>query len=225
MSGIQLNLVPDVKAQYLKAERTRKTVIVISAIVIAASVALVLVMLSLVAGQKALLGSVDKDIDKLALEIKNTKDVEKMLTVQSQLNSLDKLHNDKTVNSRLFDYLSKLVPSQVQISTIELKFEDNVATISGTADSIETINEFVDTLKFTNYKLNGSNEEVPAFSEVVLKSFGKNDKGATFTVEFKYDPALFSTQSDGIILVTKQFVTTREQVPSALFNKPAEGNQ
>ncbi len=225
MSGIQLNLVPDVKAQYLKAERTRKTVIVISAIVIAASVALVLVMLSLVAGQKALLGSVDKDIDKLALEIKNTKDVEKMLTVQSQLNSLDKLHNDKTVNSRLFDYLSKLVPSQVQISTIELKFEDNVATISGTADSIETINEFVDTLKFTNYKLNASNEEAPAFSEVVLKSFGKNDKGATFTIEFKYDPSLFSTQSDGIVLVTKQFVTTREQVPSALFNKPAEGNQ
>jgi Tfp pilus assembly protein PilN len=225
MSGIQLNLIPDVKARYLKAERTRKTAIVISAIVIAASVGLVLVMLSLVAGQKALLSAADKDIDKLSSEIKNTKDIEKILTVQSQLNTLDKLHGEKTLNSRLFDYLTKLVPSQVQISTIELKFEDNIAAISGTADSIETVNKFVDTLKFTNFKVNGSEEESTAFSEVVLKSFGKSDKGTSFTIEFKYNPALFSTDSDGVTLVTKQVVTTREQVPSVLFNKPAEDNQ
>jgi len=224
MPGIQLNLIPDVKAQYLKAEKTRKTVIVVSMIVIAASVGLVLVMMSLVAGQKALLASADKDIDKLSNDIKNTQDIEKMLTVQSQLNSLDKLHFEKTINSRLFDYLTKLVPSQVQISNIELKYDENTASISGTADSIETINKFVDTLKFTNYKTDGGNEGT-AFTEVVLNSFAKTDKGAVFTIKFNFDPALFATNSDNITLITKNGVTTREQVPGALFNSQPEVKQ
>lgn len=225
MSGIQLNLIPDVKAQYLQAERTRKTAIVVSAIIIAASVALVLVMLSLVAGQKALLSSADKNIDKLSADIKNTQDIEKMLTVQSQLNTLDKLHAEKPVVSRLPDFLAKIVPSQVQINKIDVDLEQNTMTISGTTPSYESNNKFVDTLKFTNYQLAGSEDKVPAFSNVVLTSFGKDEKGASFTVTLGYDPVLFSSSSEGIQLIPKTGVTTREQVPAALFSTPSEAPQ
>jgi Tfp pilus assembly protein PilN len=151
MSSIQLNLIPDVKAQYLKAERTRKTAIVVSVIIIAASAGLVLLMMSVSAGQKIALNSANKNIDKLAADIKNTQDIEKILTVQSQLNTLDKLHSEKPVASRLPDFLAKIVPSQVQLNKIDVDLEQNTMTISGTTPSYEANNKFVDTLKFTNY--------------------------------------------------------------------------
>jgi hypothetical protein len=224
MSGIQLNLIPDVKAQYLKAERTRKTVIVVSVIVIIASAGLVAIMLSILGTQKLALDSANKKIDKASNELKQTADIEKMLTVQSQLNSLDQLHNNKTVNSRLFGYLAKIVPSQVQISKVDINFEDNSIKISGTSDSLESNNKFVDTLKFTNYQLSGSEDKTPAFSNVVLNTFSRDDKGATFDISMNFDPVLFATSSDGIQLIPKQGVTTREQVPAALFNQSAGAN-
>lgn len=225
MASIQLNLVPDVKAEYLRAEKTRKMAIVVSIIIIAVSVGLVLIMMSIVAGQKALLASADKDINKLSSDIKNTQDIEKILTVQSQLNSLDKLHAEKPVASRLPDFLAKIVPSQVQINKIDVDLEQNTMTISGTTPSYEANNKFVDTLKFTNYQLAGSEDKTPAFSDVVLTSFGKDEKGASFTVTLNFDPVLFTSSSDGIQLIPKAGVTTREQVPSALFSKPAEVSQ
>jgi hypothetical protein len=225
MSSIQLNLIPDVKAQYLKAERTRKTAIVVSVIIIAASAGLVLLMMSVSAGQKIALNSANKNIDKLAADIKNTQDIEKILTVQSQLNTLDKLHSEKPVASRLPDFLAKIVPSQVQLNKIDVDLEQNTMTISGTTPSYEANNKFVDTLKFTNYQLAGSEDKTPAFNSVVLTSFGKDEKGASFTVTLNFDPVLFASSSDGIQLIPKAGVTTREQDPSALFTKPAEAKQ
>jgi hypothetical protein len=203
MSSIQLNLIPDVKAQYLKAERTRKTAIVVSVIIIAASAGLVLLMMSVSAGQKIALNSANKNIDKLAADIKNTQDIEKILTVQSQLNTLDKLHSEKPVASRLPDFLAKIVPSQVQLNKIDVDLEQNTMTISGTTPSYEANNKFVDTLKFTNYQLAGSEDKTPAFNSVVLTSFGKDEKGASFTVTLNFDPVLFASSSDGIQLIPK----------------------
>jgi hypothetical protein len=157
--------------------------------------------------------------------IKNTQDIEKMLTVQSQLNTLDKLHSEKPVASRLPDFLAKIVPSQVQLNKIDVDLEQNTMTISGTTPSYEANNKFVDTLKFTNYQLAGSEDKTPAFNSVVLTSFGKDEKGASFTVTLNFDPVLFASSSDGIQLIPKAGVTTREQVPSALFTKPAEAKQ
>ncbi len=224
--AIQLNLLPDVKAQYIKSERTRRTAIVISLIVIVASFGLVALMASVVYGaQKLALASSNKKIDQLSKELKSTKDIEKMLTVQSQLGTLDQLHNSKTVNSRLFAYLTQIVPSNVQLSSVKVNLEDNTATLTGTTDSLQSNNVFVDTLKFTKYQLEGSQEQPQAFNDVVLTSFGRDEKGASFTIDLSYDPALFGTSSEGIKLILKEGVTTRQDQPSTLFNKPTEVKQ
>lgn len=224
--AIQLNLLPDVKAQYIKSERTRRTAIVISLIVIVASFGLVALMASVVYGaQKIALASSNKKIDQLSKELKSTKDIEKMLTVQSQLGSLDSLHNGKTVNSRLFTYLTQIVPSKVQVSDVTIDQEAGTAIITGSADSLESNNVFVDTLKYTKFKTTGSDEQKQAFPEVVLTTFARDDKGASFTIGIKFDPELFTTSSDNVELVLKQGVTTRTTQPNILFNKPAEANQ
>jgi outer membrane murein-binding lipoprotein Lpp len=191
-----------------------------------ASFGLVALMASVVYGaQKLALASSNKKIDQLSSELKNTKDIEKMITVQSQLGSIDQLHNDKTINSRLFGYLTQIVPSNVQISDITINLTENTATITGTSDSLISNNVFVDTLKFTKYQLPGSEEQPQAFSDVVLSTFSVNDKGANFVISLKYDPALFSANSDNIQLILKQEVTTRLNQPNVLFNKPSEEKQ
>lgn len=220
--AIQLNLLPDVKTQYIKAEQKRRTVIFISIIIIAASAGLAAIMLSVVGAQKYALNEADKQINESAQKLKNIQDIEKMLTVQAQLGSLDKLHGDKTVNSRLFGYLSKIVPSNVQISDLDINYEDNTMIIKGTTDSLQSNNVFVDTLKFTNYKTADSDNTTTAFPSVVLSSFSRDDKGTSFTIDLTYDPILFSTSGSGVELVPKQGVTTRETAPNALFNKQAE---
>lgn len=221
MAAIQLNLLPDVKSAYIQAERKRRTVIFISIIIIGVSAGLVAIMLSLVTGQKIALNNADKEIDKSSQKLKETPDIEKMLTVQSQLGSLQQLHDGKTVNSRLFGYLAKIVPSNVQISDLDINFEDNTVSIKGSTDSLQTNNVFIDTLKFTNYKVANSEEQVPAFSNIVLSSFSRDNKGASFTIDASFDPVLFSTANESVEIIPKQGVTTRESAPSTLFNKPA----
>lgn len=213
--SVQLNLLPDVKSQYIKAERNRNLAIGISLLVLAICAGILVLIYASLGAQNLALNNADKKIDEKSAELKSINDIEKMLTVQAQLNSLDGLHNSKPVNSRAFNYIAQITPSNVQISDLIIKFEDSSMEITGTTTNLEEVNKFVDTLKFTNYKLPGSDQELPAFSKVTLTSFGRDDKGASYTINLNFDPALFSAASDGIQLIVKEGVTTRT---NPLFN-------
>ena len=86
----------------------------------------------------------------------------------------------------------------------------------------ESNNKFLDTLKYAQYTTTDNQTPTPAFTNVTLASFARTDKGASYSITFKFDPKLFSTDAKGIQLRVKEGVTTREQNPNALFNKPAE---
>lgn len=219
--SVQLNLLPDVKSQYIKAERNRNLAIGISLIVLSICAGVLILIYASLGAQNLALNNSDKKIDEKSQELKNIKDIEKMLTVQAQLNSLDGLHNAKPVNSRAFAYIAQVTPPNVQISDLTINHTDNTMVITGTTNNLESVNKFVDTLKFTNYKLPGSEQVLPAFSKVTLSSFSRNDQGATFTINLTFDPALFNTASDGIQLVVKEGVTTRT---NPLFNAQQGAN-
>ncbi len=219
---IQFNLLPDIKLDYIKAERTKKMVILIALAATGAALAiLVLLVLQVYVVQKAQMSSVDKSIKTSSDTLKNTKDVDKILTVQNQLNALGNLHQKKPQISRLFGFLSQLTPSQVKISN--LKLDNTAATInlSGTADNQPTINKFIDTLKFTTYKFDGSTTTSKAFSNVVQQSYAPSDKGPTFTLQFSYDPTIFDITKKNLALSIPNTYTTRsitEQPDNSLFN-------
>src|SRR5689334_20407685 len=101
---IQFNLLPDVKLEYLKAQRLKQAVVSIAAIV-AGVVLAVLVILFLVVDvfQKQHLKAVNNDIKTYTAKLQSIPDLNKILTVQNQLNSLPALHAQKPVTSRLFN--------------------------------------------------------------------------------------------------------------------------
>lgn len=178
--------------------------------------------------QGAQITSVNKEIEKVNNSINNKNrqvdDFNKVLTVQNQLLSLDTLHADKPVTSRLFEYLSKLTPAQVTISNINVSYDEgNSLTLQGSTDTIETINRFVDTLKFTTFTTTAEGSEPkPVFTDVVLGSFARDKQGASYTVRMIYDPIIFQSSEVSAGLSVPQKITTRSELGRPIFQTESE---
>lgn len=232
MSTIQLNLLPDVKLEFYKTQKTKRFVFSLVFLISAVAVGLMLISF-LIANvvQKKALADVDKDINQYSDQLQKTPDLEKILTIQNQLSALPGLHQQKHVLSRLFSYLPSITPANVSIGRLTLDAAANTMTINGIANTVETVNKFVDTLKFTTFNTGDANSKQPAFKSVVLDTIGRDDKGASYTVSVSFDPALF-VPGNNINIVVPKAATTRSitESPQAIFDgqtgqPPADNKQ
>jgi hypothetical protein len=223
---IQFNLLPDIKIQYLHARRQKHLVLMVSTFTIVVCVGVMAILISVVFGlQRKNTVDLNKDIKAASTELKDTPNLTKMLTVQNQLKVLPSLHQDKPIVSRLFGYITQSTPAAASISRLNIDFAGQTMIISGSTDSLETINKFTDTLKFTTYHTkSNARDEKSAFSSVVLTTFGRDSKGASYTITFKFDPVIFS-ESEDITLTVPNKITTRSQTeqPAALFKQSETG--
>lgn len=224
---IQLNLLPGIKQEYIKAQRTRRLITAVSTIVTLASIGLMILMLLFVDGlQKKQISSLSNDIKQRSATIKSIPDLNKILTVQNQLKSLSSLHNQKPAANRLSDYLKQTTPAQADINNLTVDFNQKLITITGTSDALSTVNKYIDTLKFTTYNIGGDKSTSKnAFSNVVLTNFGRSENRATYTITTNYDPPIFDITQD-IRWVVPDTVTTRSELdkPNALFTEKDNQN-
>jgi Tfp pilus assembly protein PilN len=224
---IQINLLPDVKQHFMKAQRTQRLVTTTAFIVTASALALfVLLFLAVNIWQKQRIKDLNSDITRLSDQLKNTPDLDRVLTVQQQLKSLPTLHDQKPAAKRLAGYISQVTPAAVTVAEFKVDFAAHTFDITGQTDKLENVNKFVDTLKFTKYKLTPADqEEKPAFSSVVLKTFGRDNNTASYNITLVFDPIIFDAKSKELVLIVPQnFITTRSETerPAALFETPAE---
>lgn len=221
---IQFNLLPDVKLEFIRTRRRKRTIASLSTVVTAGAVGL-LVFMFLIANvwQKVTLNSLDKDIKSNSKKLQDTQDVNKILTIQNQLKSLPELHAQKPVASRLFGYLSQMTPSSINISQIHVNFDEHTIQLTGGADKLETVNKFVDTIKFTTFTTNANTTAQKAFSGVALTNYGRDDKSASYVIDVTFDPAIFASSSEGIAVIVPKTITTRSETerPADLFVTPA----
>lgn len=194
MSRLQLNLLPDIKLKSIKQNRTRNSVISVAILVSVICIALFLIMLTTVDGvQKKQMSDSDKALATATSQLQNISDLNKKLTIQNQLNSLNTLQHDKNITSRLFGFLTELTPDNVFINHVSLDLSAYTIQIDGSADSQHSVNVFIDTLKFATYHY-GSAAAKPALTNVIESSFGLNSGSASFSVSMKFDPLLFSNK-------------------------------
>ncbi len=220
---IQFNLLPDVKIEYIKAQRTRRAVVTIAILITAVSLTVFGLSLGANILQKKHLSDLDKDIKTETTTLKATPQLDKILTVQTQLASLTTLHDGKPATTRLFDYLNQLTPAKASITNFTTDFIAHTVVIVGTADSLSTVNQYIDTLKFTTYKSDTVTTDTPAFTGVVLTSFGlvaglSSAQSSTFNINFSYDPSIFDIKQK-VTLNVPTTITTRSQLdrPADLF--------
>lgn len=220
---IQLNLLPDVKLEYIKAQRSRRLISTIAIAVAIGSVA-ILVLLVLANGlQRKHLSDLTKDITKESAQLQQKQDVSRILTVQNQLQSLTALHAGKPAAYRLFTYLNQVTPVQVAINSFNADFTQQTVTIAGSADALASVNKYVDTLKYTTYTTDTVTTPTKAFSNVVLTNFSLSNssqtgKPASYTITATYDKAIFDITQNAKLSVPTQ-TTTRASLnqPTDLF--------
>jgi peroxiredoxin family protein len=216
---IQFNLLPDVKQNFIKARRQKRMVMVIS--VISAATALgILVMVFMVVNfvQKTHLNNLNKDIVKYNKQLQQTQDLAKILTIQNQLNSLPALHDEKAITSRIALYATQVTPAQANIGKLNLDLSTSTLVVSGEADTLNTINKYADTLKFTTFETADKSKTGPAFSEVVLTNFTVGDDATAYELHMKFDPTIFDNEQE-VALTVPKIISTRSETekPAALF--------
>jgi Tfp pilus assembly protein PilN len=222
--AVQFNLLPDVKLEFNRAQRAKRLVYGVS--MLAAGTVLAIVVISFLIVnvlQRQLISSANNDIKTYSSKLKSIPDLEKVLTIQNQLKSLPSLHTGKHVTSRIYTFLPQVTPAKVFIGQVTLDADGGTMSINGTADSVASVNTFVDTLKFTNAVIGGdNNNKKPAFTNVVLSSIGRTEKNASYTIDTNFDSSLFDGSQNVTLDVPKE-VTTRSvlntpNIGTLLFN-------
>ncbi len=212
---IQFNLIPSIKKEYLNLLRIRNLVVFISITVTSISFIIFVILFTYVTFfQSNNLNNIDKIVQSKSVTLTGNSNLNKILTIQNQLKSLPQVESNLPEVSQLFTYLNQLTPVTATISNITADFSQNIMTIKGNADSLATVNQFVDTLKFTNYSISGSSDR-PAFSNVVLTSFSYNSSSsstqqsnATYEIDFSFDSNIFANSSN-VTLKVPNLITTR----------------
>ncbi len=223
---IQFNLLPDVKLEYVKAQRAKRLVQSLCFLVSAAALAImVMLILTVDVWQHKTIQNLTDDINAASTDLKSTPELNKILTVQGQLHVLNDLHDQKPTAYRVFAYLSQVTPKNATISDVTFDFVENTVAIKGNAPTLDVVNQFTDSLKFTKYTQGSSSDSQLAFSGVVLSDFSRSSKDASYTIDATFDPTIFSS-ADSVKLKVPSIITTRSvlEQPTVLFDKQDETN-
>ncbi len=202
---IEINLLPTVKKDYLKAQQMKHTVIIAAVLTsIVAVVLLVLVFAYVQVVQTQHQKNVQKDIDAGVTALQEKKDAVKIVTVQGALEQLPLLQDKKKISSNIFGYLTEFTPKGVTYGNIKLNMTEGTLGLQGSATSLEQANILANNLKsakFT-YTKDDSTQTLTPFSEVIFEGLSKSEQAGTaknvsFQINFKVDPLLFDQSTKG----------------------------
>lgn len=233
---IEINLIPDVKREFLKSRALRNTVIstsiFIGVIVVGAAVVLGIVL----AGQMVTESMQDGTIKTEGAKLMEIEDIDKMLTIQSQLATIKGQHDQKSVDSRLFDVIAVInppAPNNAAISNISLDPVGGTIKIEGSAvngySALEVFKKTI-TNTFVQTKQGDEDVKVPLASDIVPggASFGSSADGQRvlrFSFTFSYPSELFANSDSPVTIVTpeRQIDVTDSKlgVPESLFGERA----
>lgn len=208
---IQFNLLPSVKLEYIKARRTKRLVMSIAIVAGIFSFGIFgLLFVNVNFLQTGHISNLTKEIEDNTNKLKSIEDIDKVLTVQNQLTELTALHEKKPAADRALTFISQVTPQKASTSQVSVDFEQQTISISGTTDSLVTVNKFADTLKFTKYVVGDSAEQINAFSNVVLANFSVTDDQTTYQIDLKFNPEIFDNTKT-IKLAIPNIISTRSQ--------------
>lgn len=233
---IEINLIPDVKQELIRAKRVRTMVVSGAVIVGIVSVGIVVLLAVYLFGVQTLRSSIaDSETKDKFGKLKDVPDLANMLTVQSQLATINALHDEKNLDSRLFELLTAInpaKPNQVIFTQARVDSEDGVIHIGAQASSgFVAADAFKKTILATSLTY-GDGEETKTdklTDDVTLSdmSYGEDSTGTKvlrFSVEFEYNQALFANSSKDLVVSRpdRQNATDSfKHLPESLFGNRA----
>lgn len=236
---IEVNLLPDVKQEFIHAQRVRLNVVTISVIISVIAVAAVLILAVLLGVQAARGFLLDSSIKDNSSKLSNVSDINKTLTIQNQLGKISSIQQSSHVDSRIFSVLTSLAKGngndKIQYSNIVVDTSNKIVTIQAQTQTFNGLDVFKKTLVATNfeYSTDGSStkqtEPLASNISITNQSQALDASGAhvvTFTLSFTYADALLSPQSKNaqtVLPSATNATDSYEGIPSSLFTEKAGG--
>lgn len=229
---IEINLIPDVKREYLRTRSMRNFVISAAVLVTLAAVA-VCVVLGLILGGQLVAGSLQDNAIKTENQtLTEVSDLNKAVTIQQQLEAIGQQHQAKRVTSRLFDVLAAInppAPNNVRISNLRMDPTEKTITIEGSAiNGYTALEVFKKTITNTTIQIASDENQTPIQLTDSIQdgetSLGENADGQRvlrFSFSFVYPDELFAVSQQPVTVVTptgrKDVTDSRLGVPESIF--------
>ncbi len=225
---IEINLIPAVKQELIKVQRVRATVIAFSILIGLAAIAVVTILAIYVFGVQTVRSVVADDaIKKGSQQLAGVEDLSKTLTIQNQLTKLSTMHDQKKIDSRIFDVLLAIippVPNNIQISDLAVDSTAGTITMQGqAANSYAAAEVFRKTIEGAKVKYTSdTGDQAVALASNVSTgdtSYGEDASGAKvlrFTLSFTYAKELFAPSSKNATVV----ITTQGNVTDSYLGVP-----
>jgi len=233
---IEINLVPDVKQELIRARMIRSAVVsgaIITTIIAAAVVAILSVYIF---GVQTVRGAVaDEAIKKGSAQLASVEDLSKILTIQNQLTKINDLNDNKKIDSRIFVLLQAIIPpapNDVKVSSVTIDAEEDSITLEGQTPIYPSLEAFKKTIDAAYVRYNDENDkqqDIALASNLSISnvSYGEDATGAKvlrFTVSFTYAQELFSPKVNNptIVLINGGNVTDSYLgIPKSIFTDRA----
>ena len=243
---IEINLLPDVKRDLIKAQQLRNIVTFVSIIIGGVMLAGVVLLFLTTQGQQFVMGLKTNDISNKFAEMQKIKDGETAATLRNQLNAIQKIRNASPDTSRLIGTILPAIQTTgenaVQFSSVNYDPETRIVSIEGQASNgFPALEAFIKTIKYSQIIYGGEGSqckasEVEKDSNICMladegsvvrneSSLGANEQGQNvlrFAVNFKLNEAAlkFSSKNFAVKALGRKNVTDSTiQVPAGIFTQ------
>lgn len=235
---IEINLIPDVKRELLRAQAARTAVISGSIFVSIIAGGIVIALVLYVFGVQTVRSNIAEDeIEKQYASLSKVEDLSKVLTIQNQLDTMSSLNENKKIDSRLFNVLAAVVPPEpnsVKISQVNVDAEDAKITIDGQTrafDSMEIFKKTLDSAIVIYTDEEGQQQEAKLASALNFGgvSYGENAEGEKvilFSIDFEYPDELFSPKVKDVTIklsINGNVTDSYLGIPRSIYAERARG--
>ncbi len=233
---IEINLIPDVKQELLKAQRSRALVVSGSIVVSIVAIGVVIALVVYVFAVQSVRSSIADDIIKeKGDELAQVEDLSKILTIQNQLSIIPELNANKSVSSRLFDVLAAVIPpapNSVALSQATVDVESSTIGLEGQTRAYDSMEVFKKTLgsAIIVYTVDGTEKQVNLASNISTTniSYGEDASGTKvvrFTISFVYSKDLFASTIGSVAIklsVNGNVTDSYLGLPKSIFTERAK---
>ncbi len=134
----EINLVPDVKNEMIKALKLRNLIFFICLVVSGVAIGVMAIFGLIVGGQSIALNDKKNMLNEMSIKINSYEDLSDFLTLQSQVDQLNELANNKNLLSRVFNMLLVFQPTNgdtIEISDLRVDLEASTLGFHAQADA------------------------------------------------------------------------------------------
>lgn len=234
---IAINLIPDVKQEFIRAQKVRNTAIAISILtgMIAGGIVVLLALVLVAQGLRE--SMIRSEVKKQFETLSSVENIDNVLTIQNQLSMVSAMHDSKSMDSRVFDVIAAInppAPNEARMSSVRIDPTTSLLTIEGSAASgyaaTETLRKTILNTQIESFK-EGVASTMPLTSEVTIgeTSYGESADGGRvlrFIISFVYPEGLFDNTMKSFRIVTPtqriDVTDSRSRVPESLFSQRAK---